>query len=174
MCTLILLAVVMQTMAQQTNLLCAHFTGLSLEQQPVAINCSVAPEPPGVCAGHSVSTCRIGPVFQRGAFSPNQSVATTMECGAACIASDMACRCTDVRFCVRTINDANFTLECFRVDDTVPANYCDEDDDLTVDCTKPPDYTVPLIFGGIGGMMSVMFLVYCCVGDRRSSEERGV
>ena len=163
--------------AVSAQLQCPGFSSIPIESQPIIVGaeCNATKPAAGICMGEGPFICSIGSFFAQGAISIAESTPIGIECtGVSCAAAGQPCECENTAVCLREIGSADVGFICFDGPTTSPTtteppeNFCDEDDDLSVDCTEPQDRTFEAVLIGVGALLIiVMFVVCCCARPRR-------
>lgn len=163
-------------------LVCSQFTDISLAVQPITPgkDCTDNITLSGQCAVDGTE-CLTQQVFLNDSVASEPVIFT---CAIDCIANT-PCECAGANVCERTIEDTQFTFICAEgtpttttTTTTTPAsttttsspNFCDEDDELDVDCSKPSDDTATaLITLFFIVFIALLCAAFCCVPRGRDS-----
>lgn len=184
MLALLLLLLAVPVAAQ---LQCPFFTDLALSEQPIVPgrDCSDNNPVPGTCVAvedTEALACLTAPVFVLG---PSTNGSSVFACNSfECIQTGTPCGCQQTTVCERTVNDAPKRFLCIDASffnttttttTTAPTatapNYCDDDDDLSVDCSKPRDNTATLLVVLFGALITLI-LGAACFCSPRTRERR--
>lgn len=168
--------------AARAALVCPSFANIPLAQQPIAPDSSCADSVAlaGFCMpdqGNEALSCFSELVYLNGSDNP-----TALFCASFnCLFADDPCECPDRQVCRRTIEASSLALLCIEdasstaaeppatpTATTKRANYCDDDDDLSVDCSKPRDKTLTFLIMAFGAIILLILCAACiCMPPNR-------
>lgn len=165
--------------AARAVLVCPSFADVPLAQQPIApgSGCADTVALMGFCMpveGNEVLACFSEPVYANGSGS-----AAALFCASfGCLYASDSCECPDRQVCRRTIESKQVALLCtedgsatvvplvtaaatITTATTTHVNYCDGNDDLSVDCSKPRDKTMVFLIMAFGAIVLLLLCAAC-------------